>query len=148
MAIKINNVIVIDDSKNFSNVNGIFTSANSSYGTSGQVLTSDGANVYWAAASGGGGGFSNVTVLSGTTANTAIKSRLYVITSTPLTLTLPLSPDSGDIVGVSNRSGNTNAIVARNSSNIMSLAEDMTVDSVDAGFTLVYSDATRGWVIV
>ena len=146
MAIKINNVIVIDDTKNFANVNGIFTSANSSYGTTGQVLTSDGANVYWAAAS--GGGFSNVTVLSGTTSVTAVKSRLYVITSTPLTLTLPASPASGDLVGVSNRSGNTDAIVARNSSNIMSLAEDLTVDSVDAGFTLVYSDATRGWVIV
>jgi len=147
MAIKINNVIVIDDTKNFANVNGIFTAANSSYGTAGQVLTSDGANSYWAAAS-GGGGFSNVTVLTGTTTFTAFKSRLYVITTTPLTLTLPASPASGDIVGVSNRSGNTNAIVARNSSNIMSLAEDLTVDSVDAGFTLVYSDATRGWVIV
>lgn len=146
MAIKINNVTVIDDSKNLANINGIITTANSSYGTSGQVLTSDGANVYWAAAS--GGGFSNVTVLTGTTSLTAVKSRLYVITSTPLTLTLPLAPASGDLVGVSNRSGNTNAIIARNSSNIMSLAEDMTVDSVDAGFTLVYSDATRGWVIV
>lgn len=145
MAIKINNVTVIDDSKNLANINGIITTANSSYGSAGQVLTSDGANVYWSAASGGGGGFSTVSVISANTA--ANTDTLYVFTST-LTLTLPGSPVAGDIVGISNRSGNTDAIVARNSSNIMSLAEDLTVDSVDAGFTLVYSDATRGWVIV
>jgi hypothetical protein len=65
-----------------------------------------------------------------------------------LTLTLPSSPAAGDTVSIVNSSGTTTAVIGRNSSNIMSLAEDMTVDkAAGASFTLVYADATRGWVI-
>lgn len=45
-------------------------------------------------------------------------------------------------------SGNTTATIARDGSNIMSLAEDMTIDQTSAGFTLEYADATRGWVLI
>jgi hypothetical protein len=65
-----------------------------------------------------------------------------------LTLTLPESPQSGDIIGVSNRSGTTDSIIDRNGENIMSLAENLTIDIENAGFTLIYADATRGWVII
>lgn len=75
----------------------------------------------------------------------AVKNCLYVLTAS-LTLTLPASPAVGDMVKVSNLSGTTTAVVARNGSNIQGLAEDLTIDSINAAITLVYADATRGWV--
>jgi hypothetical protein len=87
----------------------------------------------------------NIQVIS--TNTTAVKSRTYVFTAT-LTLTLPASPAAGDTVAVQNSSGTTTAVIARNGSNIMSLAEDLNLDKADgASFTLVFADATRGWVI-
>lgn len=87
----------------------------------------------------------NVQVISGNT--NAVASRTYVLTAS-LTLTLPSTPSAGDWVTVQNSSGTTTAVIARNGSNIMSLAEDLTIDKGDgASFTLVYADATRGWVI-
>ena len=75
----------------------------------------------------------------------AARNTLYVLTAS-LTLTLPASPAVGDTVKVSNLSGTTTAVVARNGSNIQGLAEDLTIDSLNAAITLVYADATRGWV--
>lgn len=87
----------------------------------------------------------NVQVIS--TNTTAVASRTYVLTAS-LTLTLPASPTAGDWVTVVNSSGTTTAVVARNGSNIMSLAENMNIDKGDgASFTLTYADATRGWVL-
>jgi len=86
-----------------------------------------------------------VSVISGNT--TAVKSRTYVLTAT-LTLTLPISPSSGDWVKVVNRSGVTTAIVGRNSQNIMGLAENMTLDDTNAAITLMFADATRGWILL
>ena len=90
------------------------------------------------------GGNDAVNVISGNT--TAAPSQTYVLTAS-LTLTLPASPIAGDLVKVVNRSGTTTPVVARNGSNIMGLAEDLTLDSANAPVTLVYADATRGWVI-
>lgn len=81
------------------------------------------------------------------TNTTAVAGRNYVL-SASLTLTLPASPVAGDQVGVQNSSGTTTATIARNGQNIMSLSEDMTLDVANAGITLMYSDATRGWVLV
>lgn len=75
----------------------------------------------------------------------AARNTLYVLTAS-LTLTLPASPAVGDTVKVSNLSGTTTCVVARNGSNIQGLAEDLTIDSLNAAITLVYADATRGWV--
>jgi hypothetical protein len=41
----------------------------------------------------------------------------------------------------------TDTIIARNGSNIMSLAENMTINVPYVSVTLVYIDATRGWRI-
>jgi len=85
----------------------------------------------------------NVQVISAAT--TAVASRTYVLVAS-LTLTLPASPIAGNWVSVSNRSGTTTAVIARNGQNIMGLAENMTVDNLTASFTLTFADATRGWV--
>jgi hypothetical protein len=79
------------------------------------------------------------------TNTTAVASRTYVFTAT-LTLTLPSSPTAGDFVMFSNRSATSTPVIGRNGSNIMGLAEDMTVDNVNYFGTLVYADATRGWI--
>jgi hypothetical protein len=72
---------------------------------------------------------------------------LYVLYAT-LTLTLAASPTVGDIVGVSNLSGTVTAVIGRNGNKIMNLSEDMTVDVLNDGFTLVYTGATYGWVLL
>jgi hypothetical protein len=87
----------------------------------------------------------NVQVIG--TNTTAVASRIYVLTAS-LTLDLPASPTAGNTVAVSNMSGAVTAVIGRNSQPIMALAEDLTVDLDGAGFTLVYSDATRGWVLL
>jgi hypothetical protein len=76
----------------------------------------------------------------------AVAGTLYIFTAS-LTLTLPSSPTAGDTVGVVNSSGTTTPVVARNGQNIMSLAEDLAINSINISFTLTYADATRGWVI-
>jgi len=81
------------------------------------------------------------------TNTTAVTGRSYVLTAS-LTLTLPASPSAGDTVVLQNSSGTITATVASNGSNIMSLAENMTFDVANAGITLMYADATRGWVLI
>ena len=81
------------------------------------------------------------------TNTTAVKATTYILTAS-LTLTLPASPSAGWWVRIVNRSATVTVVVGRNAQNIMGLAEDMTIDNLNAGITLVFADATRGWVIV
>lgn len=87
----------------------------------------------------------NIQVVS--TNTTAVKSRTYVLTAS-LTLTLPDSPASGDWVRISNRSGTVTAVVGRNGQNIMGVTENMTINVLHGSITLVFTDSTRGWVLV
>lgn len=85
-----------------------------------------------------------VSVIS--TNTTATAGTTYCLTAS-LTLTLPATPAAGAMVTILNRSGVATCIVARNGSNIMALAQDLTLD-LSASFSLVYTDATNGWVIL
>jgi hypothetical protein len=79
--------------------------------------------------------------------STTIANRtVYYVTTNSQTITLPLSPSAGNevVIMVGNYTG---VVVARNGSNIMGLAENMTLDAAYAAITLIYVDATRGWVI-
>jgi hypothetical protein len=120
-----------------------FGSSGSNTGTAGQVLQSQGSGAAptWANA---GGSSVTQSVISTNTA--AVAGTYYLITAT-LTLTLPASPTAGEFVAFSNISGTTTPVIARNSSNIMALAEDLTLDSAQARGTLVYTGATNGWVL-
>ncbi len=68
-----------------------------------------------------------------------------------ITITLPATPSLGDEVAIIDQEGNAttnNITVGRNSSNIMGLAEDLTMNQDNDFVTLVYSgDATDGWRI-
>jgi len=70
---------------------------------------------------------------------------MYYIDTTGTTLTLPSTPTVGDVVGVSEVSGGTTSVIARNGSNIMSLGEDLTLDQAYAAFRLTYVDSSVGW---
>ena len=92
-----------------------------------------------------GGGFNDAVTIN--TNTNADPGKLYVLTAN-VTVTLPASPSVGNFVGISNLSGYANSVIARNSTNIMGLAEDMNIDSIYAGFTLYYTGAAKGWVIL
>ena len=81
------------------------------------------------------------------TSTTAVKNNLYVLTA-DLTLTLPASPVDGDSIKISNLSGVATCILGRNGSLIMGVASDLTLDTPSASFELIYSGATKGWVII
>jgi len=66
----------------------------------------------------------------------------------PVTVTLPATPSVGDevtIIDSGNAFGSNNLTVARNGSNILGNASNLTVSTNGAAFTLVYVNATRGW---
>lgn len=72
---------------------------------------------------------------------------VYYVTSDSQTITLPGSPSSGNEVVIINGGNFTATTVARNGSNIMGLAENMTLDKAYAAMTFIFIDATRGWVV-
>ena len=83
--------------------------------------------------------------------NLAINDRVMVIPAANMTLTLPISPTIGQavrIVDAAGTAGTTNFTIARNGSNIMGVAQDMTVNTNSARLHLVFADSTRGWRLV
>lgn len=124
-------------------ITGTILDSSSDAGTSGQILSSTGIGTNWIDA-GGGGGYT-VSVIS--TNTNAVNDTLYVLTAS-LTLTLPASPSVDDKIAVSNMSGTTTPVIARNGNNIAGLAQDLTIDVDNLGIQLVYSGATKGWVLL
>jgi hypothetical protein len=83
---------------------------------------------------------------------TAVASQGYFCdtTSAAFTATLPASATRGDEVSFIDYAGtfNTNNLtIGRNSHKIQGTAEDLTVSTQRAGFTLVYVDSTQGWLL-
>ena len=111
------------------------------YGTSGQVLTSGGASgaISWSTIN---VSFTTNVVTGNTTAS---KDNHYYVNGSNITLTLPSSPTVGDEVRFSEVAGNTNNIIARNGSNIMGSASDLTVDTAYLVLYLRYVDSSIGW---
>tara|TARA_R100000900_G_scaffold65612_1_gene52205 strand:- start:1644 stop:3122 length:1479 start_codon:yes stop_codon:yes gene_type:complete len=84
---------------------------------------------------------------------TAVSGEGYFVdtSSAAITVTLPASPSQGDIVAVADYAGTagTNAItLARNGSNFEGAANDGQITGNRNTLTVVYVDATQGWVPV
>jgi len=101
---------------------------------------------------GGGSGTSGYTYVEAT-GNTAasVNTKYIVNTNTSnLTITLPSTPSFGDEVGIIDGTGNASVhaiTVGRNGGNIQGSASDMTVTTNRSAFTLVYYNASQGWVL-
>ena len=68
---------------------------------------------------------------------------------TAVTINLPASPAIGNEVHFmdsGNAFASNNLTIGRNSSNILGAASDLVVSTNGAAFTLVYVNATRGWI--
>lgn len=93
-------------------------------------------------------GIPALNIVTGTT-QTAVAGNHYVITNVATTtITLPATPAAGDLVWISVGNGLTTNAVARNGSNIQSLAEDLTLNIPYAAVQMRYINATLGWILV
>ena len=69
-------------------------------------------------------------------------------TSGTITITLPSSPSIGDEVSIVDYTGTfaTNSVTLTSSNNIKGASADVLLSSARQGTSLVYSDATQGWI--
>lgn len=86
------------------------------------------------------------TVNSGATGTTLTAGEMFISTAATQTVTLPASPTAGDTVYIGVQDF-TDTVVGRNGENIMSTAEDLTIDSANVTLTLTYINSTIGWRI-
>ena len=87
-----------------------------------------------------------------TGATTMVAGRGYFVntTSSAFTMTLPSSAARGDeihIIDYAATFDTNNCTVGRNSHKIQGASSDLTVATERAAFTLVYVDATQGWLL-
>ena len=88
-------------------------------------------------------------IVSTSTSNALSVNSHTVLTNAALsTATLPASPVAGDTVWVTPGNGRTDNVIARNGQNIMSLAEDMTIDNPSGNVQLRFINSTLGWRLV
>lgn len=81
---------------------------------------------------------------------TAFGKYIVDCSSSAVTVTLPASPNMGDEVSIIDGTGSAatnNITVARNGNKIQGLAQNMTVNTARAAFTLVYYNSTQGWIL-
>ena len=117
-------------------------------GTTGQVLTTDGTTASFGDISGGA---SWQAVITADPANAVAGNGYFCnTTSAAFTVTLPTAATIGDFISFIDYAGTfdtNNLTIARNGHNIQGAAADLTVATERAGFTLVYVDATQGWLL-
>jgi hypothetical protein len=117
-------------------------------GTTGQVLTTDGTTASFGDISGGA---SWQAVITADPAN-AVAGNGYFCNTTggAFTVTLPTAATIGDFISFIDYAGTfdtENLTIARNGHNIQGTAADLIVATERAGFTLVYTDGTQGWLL-
>lgn len=84
------------------------------------------------------------TVNSGASGTTLSPGEMFVSTAGTQTVTLPASPTAGDTVYIAVQDF-SDTVVGRNGENIMSTAEDMTIDTANLTLTFTYINSTIGW---
>ena len=117
-------------------------------GSANQILTTNGSGVLSFVDNSGGTDWQAVK----TSAYTAAAGQGVFVntTSSAFSITLPSSPAIGDEVAIVDYAGtfdSNNCTIARNSKNIQGVAADLVVATERAGFTLVFTDNTQGWLL-
>ena len=117
-------------------------------GTADQILTTNGSGQLSFVDNSGGTSWVAVK----TSDFTAVGGEGYFVntTSGAITVTLPTSPSLGDEVSVVDYAGTAdtnNITIGRNSHKIQGDAANLTISTERAAFTLVYVDATQGWLL-
>lgn len=140
-------VVKVDTLQNLNSSN-LITQANATtitIGASGQTIS-----LAEGASSSGFGTSWNSTVQS-SNFNAVVNNAYFVDTSTqPITTTLPSSPAVGNEIRFLDIAGTfdtNNLTVSRNGNPIQRLTQNLTVSTEGAGFSLVYSGASNGWLI-
>jgi hypothetical protein len=118
-------------------------------GDADQALVTNGSGVLsWSTISGGAAW---QAVITADPANAVAGNGYFCdTTSAAFTVTLPTSASIGDFISFIDYAGTfdtNNLTIGRNGHNIQGTAADLTVAVERAGFTLVYVDATQGWLI-
>ena len=115
------------------------------------VLTFNGTDITLAAPSGGGGGgLSWQPVITTNTTATASQGFFVNTSGGAVTLTLPATPTQGDEVAFVDYAGTAatnNITIGRNGENIQGSGSDLIINTNRAANTLVYADATQGWLL-
>jgi hypothetical protein len=93
----------------------------------------------------------SVVVSDGSTVTTMVAGRGYFVDNTSASgiVKLPASASAGDTVAIKDYAGNfgTNSLlIQRNSHKIQGVANDSSIETNRASVTLVYVDATKGWL--
>jgi len=117
-------------------------------GTADQILTTNGSGQLSFVDNSGGTSWVAVK----TSDFTAVAGEGYFVNTTggAVAVTLPTSPSLGDEVTVVDYAGTAdtnNITINRNSHKIQGDASNLTISTERAGFTLVYVDATQGWLL-
>lgn len=90
--------------------------------------------------------FPTINVVT-TTAVTAIKANHYILkNANPTTVTLPATPNVGDLVWITVANGLITNNVARNGSRIQSLEENLTLNLPNVAIQMRYADSSLGWI--
>ena len=117
-------------------------------GSADQVIKTDGSGNLSFATVSGGAAWQAVKTSGFTSA--AKEGYFCNTTSAAFTATLPASATIGDFISFIDYAGTfdtNNLTIGRNGHNIQGSATDLTVATERAGFTLVYVDATQGWLL-
>ena len=123
-----------------------------SHGTSGTSGNTGTSGTSGSSGTGGGGGGITWTLVTGTTGTgTANCGYIWGTGGTNGTFVLPPTPVAGDYISVVDGAGNFGTfslVIARGTSNIMGLGQNMTAGYNYARASFVYGDATNGWRVI
>lgn len=93
-------------------------------------------------------GMPALTVVTDTTFAMTANTHVALSNAAASSATLPATPSVGDICWITVANGRNDNTVIRNGTNIMSLPDDLTIDSQHASVMLRYVNPTVGWRLV